>query len=376
MDIKDYVNHNYCFDGKYEEIDSYEEAKKIVEKENSISCLIINPKNNDENINYEIIECKDKICIDRSTIVFDNIIKYIKMFNIDIKKTVYLFHYKENACTKKNFKYKLLASSRKIGHNNIILYPTVFLCKSEIIKSPHYHIDARFIQNNGFKDIKWRDKKNIFFFRGINSGNPFYNAKYKWNIERVSRSKLILEYLKLPEKYKKMCDISFDRLCQNKETLQDFINDKITYNDLSKNNWVLDNNKTDDDLKEEIKIIIENMSNHINLSDILGNKYLFCLEGFDVSSLLNIVLCTNSLAIVPKMYYENTNINSSYLKPYIHYVPIKEDFSDLKEVIEWCLNNNEKCEEIIKNANEYGKIFLNENNMLEFLKCLIEKIIK
>jgi ferritin len=74
------------------------------------------------------------------------------------------------------------------------------------------------------------------------------------------------------------------------------------------------------------------------------------------------------------MHYENTIINSSCLKPYVHYVPIKEDFSDLKEVMEWCLSNESKCKEIIKNANEYAKFFLDEANVINFLQKLISEV--
>jgi len=36
-----------------------------------------------------------------------------------------------------------------------------------------------------------------------------------------------------------------------------------------------------------------------------------------------------------------------------HYVPIKDDFSDLNEKIEWCLQHEEECEEMIKNAKTF-----------------------
>jgi hypothetical protein len=35
---------------------------------------------------------------------------------------------------------------------------------------------------------------------------------------------------------------------------------------------------------------------------------------------------------------------------WVHYVPIKNDFSDLNEKIEWCLQHEEECKEIVKNA--------------------------
>jgi len=36
----------------------------------------------------------------------------------------------------------------------------------------------------------------------------------------------------------------------------------------------------------------------------------------------------------------------SELMPYVHYIPVKNDFSDLEEKFNWCLNNLDKCEKI------------------------------
>ena len=86
-----------------------------------------------------------------------------------------------------------------------------------------------------------------------------------------------------------------------------------------------------------------NISKSITLKKVFMNKYIICPEGFNCSSSLNIILSTNCLAICQPFHYENTIINTSYLKPYVHYVPIKEDFSNLNDVIIWCLNNDDKC---------------------------------
>ena len=43
-----------------------------------------------------------------------------------------------------------------------------------------------------------------------------------------------------------------------------------------------------------------------------------------------------------------------------HYVLLKDDFSDLYEKYIWCENNQDKCKEIIKNANTYMKQFKDE----------------
>ena len=59
----------------------------------------------------------------------------------------------------------------------------------------------------------------------------------------------------------------------------------------------------------------------------------------------------------------------------MHYLPIKEDYSDLGVVIEWAINNDEKCKEIVINANKYMKLFLNEQNMQEYLKNILINIL-
>jgi len=44
----------------------------------------------------------------------------------------------------------------------------------------------------------------------------------------------------------------------------------------------------------------------------------------------------------------------SEFKEWVHYVPVENDFSDLNEKIKWCINNNEKCKEIAKNARQFA----------------------
>ena len=49
-----------------------------------------------------------------------------------------------------------------------------------------------------------------------------------------------------------------------------------------------------------------------------------------------------------------------HLEPDVHYILIKDDWSDLKEKIEWCEKNQEKCLKIINNANAYVQRFVDE----------------
>jgi hypothetical protein len=41
------------------------------------------------------------------------------------------------------------------------------------------------------------------------------------------------------------------------------------------------------------------------------------------------------------------------MEPWVHYVPVENDFSDLNDKIEWCLHNEETCIEITENAHRF-----------------------
>lgn len=41
------------------------------------------------------------------------------------------------------------------------------------------------------------------------------------------------------------------------------------------------------------------------------------------------------------------------LQPWVHYVPVKNDFSDLNQKIKWCIEHDTECKKIIKNAHTF-----------------------
>ena len=55
-----------------------------------------------------------------------------------------------------------------------------------------------------------------------------------------------------------------------------------------------------------------------------------------------------------------------YLKPYVHYIPLAQDLSNLTETLYWVRDNPEKVYEIAMNAQAFGKQYLTYDAMLEF----------
>ena len=60
-------------------------------------------------------------------------------------------------------------------------------------------------------------------------------------------------------------------------------------------------------------------------------------------------------------------------KPWVHYVPVENDFSDLNEKIEWCLQHEEECIRITENAH---KFVLEKLNWEQVKKDAIETVLE
>ena len=46
------------------------------------------------------------------------------------------------------------------------------------------------------------------------------------------------------------------------------------------------------------------------------------------------------------------------LEPFVHYIPLADDFSDAKERFDWAMNHESECIEISRNASQFIAQFL------------------
>jgi len=88
------------------------------------------------------------------------------------------------------------------------------------------------------------------------------------------------------------------------------------------------------------------------MKELLGYKYILSLPGNDVASGLKWQLASNSVVFMVKpktMSYAMEHL----LVPFVHYVPVKDDYSNLMEMVEWARANDDKCKWISHQATEY-----------------------
>lgn len=100
-------------------------------------------------------------------------------------------------------------------------------------------------------------------------------------------------------------------------------------------------------------------------------KYIVNVDGhvsaFRLSLELNMGCVILMVESKWKMWYKDLLI------PYKHYVPVKSDLSDIIDQIKWCRNNDKKCQEIVKNAEEFFNRYLQRNGILDYMqKTLVD----
>jgi len=95
-------------------------------------------------------------------------------------------------------------------------------------------------------------------------------------------------------------------------------------------------------------------------------KYILNLEGHVAAYRLSYEFSSGSVVLLAasrwKMWY------SGMIRPFVHYVPVAEDLSDLVSQVEWCRSNDDKCREIATNAQLFYDRYLGKKGILDFLQ--------
>lgn len=117
--------------------------------------------------------------------------------------------------------------------------------------------------------------------------------------------------------------------------------------------------------------------NFVEISKQSTYKYLIYAEGHCAAcrygfmmSLGSVILKVDSQCVADQMWY------FPLLKPYYDHIPVKADYSNLQEILEWCHANDDKCREIAKNAQRLYYQFVSLEGILDYLQVLCYEISK
>ena len=67
---------------------------------------------------------------------------------------------------------------------------------------------------------------------------------------------------------------------------------------------------------------------------------------------------------------------SRFLVPYVHYIPVKSDMSDLFSQVEYCRNNNEKMKEIVSACKLFHTKYLTKDGLMNYITNMMHALKK
>ncbi len=154
-----------------------------------------------------------------------------------------------------------------------------------------------------------------------------------------------------------------------------FVNDKISYsekkNEIVWRGFIHKENRRSlvDKFYNHPKCNIGNIRLHnenpdwekpfISIEEQLQYKFILSIEGNDVATNLKWIMHSNSLCFMPTPKFE-TWFMEGKLTPNVHYVHLKDDYSDMLEKMEYYATHEEEALDIIKNAQNWVEMFRDE----------------
>lgn len=106
--------------------------------------------------------------------------------------------------------------------------------------------------------------------------------------------------------------------------------------------------------------------------EMARNKFILVLRGMDVGSSFYWTLNSGSLALVMEGPFQT--FGSCLFEPWKHYVPFKSDLSDLRQRLDWCLENDHKCQQMVESARQRCALLARED-LRKTISCEIASLV-
>lgn len=124
--------------------------------------------------------------------------------------------------------------------------------------------------------------------------------------------------------------------------------------------------------EEEKRRCAHLMGTRTSWSDFLSCKYLPYVDGVMCAApALQWRLLSGSLTFKPDS--EEIQWFTSALKPFLHYVPVKSDLSDLVEKIEWAKAHDAECKQIAEEAHHFAKENILYHDVLNYFYLVLKR---
>lgn len=111
---------------------------------------------------------------------------------------------------------------------------------------------------------------------------------------------------------------------------------------------------------------------YLSLPEHCDYKYMLDLQGNGYSGRTKLLFHTKRV-----LFYQARRLHEYWfwdLKPFVHYVPVSEDLSDMEEKFNWAEEHPEECERIADNAYQFALSSLKRSDAIDRLKRILIKL--
>ena len=108
---------------------------------------------------------------------------------------------------------------------------------------------------------------------------------------------------------------------------------------------------------------------YVSIPDHGNYKYLIDIQGNGYSARGKLLMHSGR-----PLFYQDRQWHEYWFfstKPFVHYIPVKENFSDLKEKLDWANVHPKECATIAANALEFAKTNLRRDNAIKRYQDII-----
>ncbi|KAF7297412.1 CAP10 domain-containing protein [Mycena indigotica] len=211
-------------------------------------------------------------------------------------------------------------------------------CFSDILFPSVYYYDSSWWSGKfAYPDnVQWKSKKPIAYWRGMSNGGHIYGENYR----RFSRFRLV----ELSRAYPDLIDARLTRFAETQCTTEDCDRDQI----------IEEYNITGDAPRE----------------DVYQYKYALDVDGNSFSGRYLGLLRSGSLVFKSTAFEEYF---SDWLRPFVHFIPVRPDLSDLAAKVAWARTNDQEARRIQQRGWEFAtQVMTDRQNDCYFARVLLE----
>ncbi|KAK7001657.1 lipopolysaccharide-modifying protein, partial [Favolaschia claudopus] len=192
-------------------------------------------------------------------------------------------------------------------------------------------------------NVLWEDKKSLLYWRGQSTGGWISGDNYR----SFPRFKL----LDIARNHSSLLDVAitafYEHFCQASHGCTD-----------------------SDAARIKAEYAITPHAHNEPREDVYKYKYVFDVDGNSFSGRYLGLLKSGSLVFKSTVWAEYFD---GWLKPYVHYVPVRPDLSDLVERVEWARGNEGEARRIQRAGKEFvERVVTDAQNDCYFLLVLLE----